>query len=259
MEAFRASRKHISANTSLKELQCLRTYFGFGISRGWCASNPAKAIKPPKSRPNEVVPYTPEQIAAILAASQHIGRTSYERLRARTMLLILRHTGLRISDALMLRKDQVRDGTFMLFTRKTGGHVLLPVPAELQDSLDRLPLPIGEESDTGYYFWNSHSTMKRLVNGAERLLQAVFKKSGVPDGHAHRFRHTLAIRILATGGTIENVARILGNTPAIAYQHYAPWCSRYQVRAREIIGRAYADDTGLLHRSDTKKKGIVIQ
>ena len=140
-DAFRASRKHVSANTSLKELPCLRSFFGFCASRRWCASNPAQAIKPPKSRPNEVVLYTKEQIAAILAASDQIGQQSYERLRAKALLLILRHTGLRISDALMLRKDRLRDGTIMLFTRKTGGHVLLPVPQELELALETLPLP----------------------------------------------------------------------------------------------------------------------
>lgn len=237
LESFRASRKHISANTSLKELQCLRSFFGYCVSRGWCAANPAKAIKPPKSRPNEVVPYTQEQITSVLAASELIGKTSYERSRARALLLILRHTGLRISDALMLRKDQVRDGTVMLFTRKTGGHVLLPIPDELHEALNRLPLPIGADSDTGYFFWNGHSNMKRLVNGAERLLHSVFRKSGVVDGHAHRFRHTLATELLAHGASEQDVADILGISPAIVRKHYGKWSQARQNRVFEMMRR----------------------
>ena len=44
-------------------------------------------------------------------------------------------------------------------------------------------------------------------------LAAVFKKSGVKNAHAHRYRHTLATRLLEQGATFEEVADILGNSP----------------------------------------------
>ena len=153
------------------------------------------------------------------------------------MFLILRHRALRISDAPMLRKDQVRDGTIMLFASKTGGHVLLPIPAELQEALEALPLPFGAESDTGYCFWNGRSKMKSLVNGAERLFQTVFKKSRVQDGHAHRFRHTLATELLAQGASEQDVADILGITPAIVRKHYGKWSQARRNRIFEMMRR----------------------
>ena len=137
----------------------------------------------------------------------------------------------------MLRKDQVRDGTIMLFTGKTGGHVLLPIPAELQEALEALPLPFGAKSDTGYCFWNGRSRMKSLVNGAERLLQAVFKKSGVQDGHAHRFRHTLATELLAQGASEQDVADVLGITPTIVRKHYGKWSQARRNRIFEMMRR----------------------
>jgi len=48
-----------------------------------------------------------------------------------------------------------------------------------------------------------------------RTMGAVFRKSGVPGAHAHRFRHTLATEILEAGGTFEDAAEILGNSSAI--------------------------------------------
>jgi predicted transcriptional regulator len=50
-----------------------------------------------------------------------------------------------------------------------------------------------------------------------------FKKSGVRNAHAHRFRHTLATRLLEQGATFEQVADILGNSPAIVRKHYGKW------------------------------------
>ena len=56
------------------------------------------------------------------------------------MILLLRHTGLRISDVATLARDRVPDGEIFLHTLKTGGQVLLPIPAELNAALDSVPL-----------------------------------------------------------------------------------------------------------------------
>jgi integrase len=45
----------------------------------------------------------------------------------------------------------------------------------------------------------------------------------VKKAHAHRYRHTLATRLLAEGASFERVADILGNTPAVVQKHYGKW------------------------------------
>ena len=51
----------------------------------------------------------------------------------------------------------------------------------------------------------------------------MFKKSGVKNAHAHRYRHTLATRLLEQGATFEQVADILGNSPDVVRKHYGKW------------------------------------
>ncbi|HXA65841.1 MAG TPA: tyrosine-type recombinase/integrase [Bryobacteraceae bacterium] len=51
----------------------------------------------------------------------------------------------------------------------------------------------------------------------------MFKASGVDGAHAHRFRHTLATKLLEAGESLEDVAEILGNSPNIIRKHYAKW------------------------------------
>ena len=43
------------------------------------------------------------------------------------------------------------------------------------------------------------------------------------SAHAHRYRHTLATRLLEQGATFEQVADILGNSPAVVRKHYGKW------------------------------------
>ncbi len=236
LEDFRRTRK-IALVTWKVELQALRTFFGYFLSRKWIAANPAKEIKVPRNiKPNEVVPYTFREESDILAACDQIGGAkyhrsgaAYERLRARAMVLLLRHTALRVSDVCTLRKGAVsRDQEkstwrVFLYTQKTGEPVFLPIPDELKLVLDTLPLPRNAAQDCPFYFWNGHSSRRAVVGIAGRTLAALFKKSGVKNAHAHRYRHTLATRLLEQGATFEQVADILGNSPAVVRKHYGKW------------------------------------
>ena len=66
-------------------------------------------------------------------------------------------------------------------------------------------------------------------------MAAVFKASGVPGAHAHRFRHTLATEVLEPGGTLEQAADILGGSEAIVRKHYAKWSQARQQRITNLM------------------------
>jgi site-specific recombinase XerD len=103
--------------------------------------------------------------------------------------------------------------------------VFLPIPESLKMVLDALPLPRNASRDCPYFFWNGVTSRRAVAGIAERTLsmvfKKVFKKSGVKNAHAHRFRHTLATRLLEQGATFEQVADILGNSPEVVRKHYA--------------------------------------
>jgi integrase/recombinase XerC len=247
LDAYRAGRG-LSPTTSMKELQTMRQFFAFCLERKWLDENPAKKIKAPRNiRPEEVTPYTQAELSKILAASDVIGRGPYERLRARAMVLLLRCTGLRISDVATLERDRIQGGQLLLHTQKTGGAVFLPLPEELRTALDTLPLPrAGMGTEARCFFWNGITSRRAVVGIAERTLAAVFTKSGVEGAHAHRFRHTLATEILARGGTEQDVADILGISAAVVRKHYAKWSQARQQRITKLLEAVYPG-TYLVH------------
>lgn len=132
LDKFRGARS-IKQITASKELEIFRVFLGFCFDRNWTKDNPAKKIKLPRHiKPNEVVPYTTAEIAAILKACDTFGKSAYERLRASAMILTLRYTALRIGDVSLLARDRIsRDGDrwrIFLRTEKSGQPVFLPVP-----------------------------------------------------------------------------------------------------------------------------------
>lgn len=239
LDAFRATRK-LGPLASLRELGRLRYFFRFCQKRKWIQDNPAAESEAPRNiRPPEVMPYTPEDIARMLAAAERIGKTTYERQRARTLLLLLRYTGLRITDAITLERDRIHGGRILLHTQKTGGTVFLAVPSELQKALDSLPAPRGAAGESRYYFWNGVTSTRALKGIAERTLAAVFRLAKVPGAHAHRFRHSLATEILARGGSEQDAADILGISAAIVRKHYAKWSQARQQRIDRLMEAVY--------------------
>ena len=138
LESFRADRA-ISSITSSKELQTFRQFFGFCFDRRWIGQNIARRIKGPRNiRPNDIEPYTSNEVTKILAACDVFGRGPYERVRARAIILLLRYTALRIGDVAMLGRDRVswdaerERWRVFIRTEKTGAAVFLPIPTELK-------------------------------------------------------------------------------------------------------------------------------
>ena len=248
LEDYKRTRR-IGLVTWKVELQALRTFFGYCVGHRWMTRNPAKEMNAPRNiKPNEVVPYTLPEERRILAACDQIGgahyqRTDaiYERQRARAMVLLLRNTALRISDVCTFRKDAVSwdpenlTWRVLVRTQKSGEPVFLPIPENLKLVLDALPLPRKAPQDCPYFFWNGHTAKRAVVGIAERALAAVFKKSGVKNGHAHRFRHTLATRLLEQGATFEQIADILGNSPAVVRKHYGKWSKGRQANIDRLM------------------------
>ena len=97
------------------------------------------------------------------------------------------------------------------------------------------------------------------VGIAERTLATVFKKSGVKDPHAHRYRHTLAKRLLEQGTTFEQVTDILGNSPAVFRKHYGKWAKGRQANIDWLMMAPFrtAGVHKLSHTRIKRKNGAV--
>ena len=110
LDAYRESRA-VNALSWSKELQLLRSFFGFCSKRKWCQENPACDMDMPSDpRPAPREPYTAAEITRILAACDTFGKAPYERLRAKAMILLMRKYGLRVSDVATLERSRVSNG-----------------------------------------------------------------------------------------------------------------------------------------------------
>ena len=115
-------------------------------------------------------------------------------------MLLLEHTGLRITIHYTFRKDKIADGKLLIYTAKTGEPVWIPLHTEVLRELEALPFRP---------FWSGNGLPKSAVANWQRTLARLFKLAGIRDmrtGIATPSRSGFYSRI-----SIEDVAVLLGH------------------------------------------------
>lgn len=230
-----------------KKLEALRTFFSYALSAGWIKENPASKIKPPQSTEPPVLPFTDDEMTAILQAiEKYPDKANAVRLRA--LVLLLRYSVLRITDAAMLSRERIKDEKLMLRTAKTGTVVYLPLPPFVIEALNACP-------GVKYPFWTGLSKPISAGSIWQRTFRRLFKLAGVPGGHPHRFRHSFAIGLLLAGVPIENVSTLLGHTSVkTTIKYYAPWVLARQQQLEDAVRKTWNPPTTVTQAAQQKHR-----
>lgn len=222
-----------------KKQERLRSVFKYARSRKIIESNPALELGKIVVKPKQVVPFTDDEMNAILKAAQATNPKTY------ALALLMRYSGLRISDATMLRLDRLDENRLSLRTQKAHKDISVLLPTPVVDALRAF-----EPTSKEYFFWNGITSLKAVTNlYRDHYFAPVFKVaklSGNP--HPHQLRHTFAIKLLTSGTSVENVAALLGNTPRIVWKHYAAWVKERQ----EALDQAVLKANGSHHPTPAK-------
>ena len=241
-DRYRETRD-VAPLTWSKELQVLRSFCEFAVRRDWLRRNFAREVESPKGlKSADREPYTEAEMVAMIQACDGIGHHPYERLRARAMVLVMRYTGLSMRNTFLLRRDQVRDGYLEVRRAKNGKPVKVPITRDLTAALNAVPAPRTADDPTcPYFFYHGRDEIdiEHAQRSMEGTMNAVFKRSSVPNAKTHRFRHTLATRMLEKGASFEDVAAVLGNSARIVEKHYAKWSRGRQERIDRYFRAAH--------------------
>jgi integrase/recombinase XerD len=242
LDRFRAQWKD-GAISGGKKLERLRAFGRFLVDRGWWRENLALKLKRPKVKDAPTMPFTRDEVSALLAACEQYtdshGRICQENAcRLRAFILLARYSALRISDAASCAVDRLSGNRLFLYTQKTGVPVSIPLPPFVVEALEACPR-ISER----HWFWTGVGSKETLAGNWRRTFRRLCKIAGVRGGHPHRFRDTLAVELLLDGMPIERVSILLGHSSVkITERHYAPWVEARQVQLESDLTRAWRSD-----------------
>jgi integrase/recombinase XerD len=221
--------KNLSA---LKKLELVRCFLRFAHDAGWIPDNPARKLKSPKITARPTMPYSREEMIRITGALDEYGLDgSRNRRRMRALVLLLRHSGLRIGDAVTLGCERITGDKLFLYTSKAGTPVYCPLPPFVITALEAA---IAQHER--FYFWTGNGKPKSIISDWQAKLKDLFVLAKVSNGHAHRFRDTFATELLLAGVPLERVSILLGHSSIrITERHYSPWVkSRQEQLERDV-------------------------
>jgi site-specific recombinase XerD len=254
LSRFRATWKD-GPRTAGKKLERLRAFFRFAHDRQWVESNPATRIKLPKVSICPTMPLTHEEMVKILTACDGLqltapieGRLNAHRLK--TLVLLMRYTGMRVSDAVTLTTDRLDGKRLFLYTQKTG----VPVYTVLPDSIVRALETTPRVTDTRY-FWTGNGKRESVVCHWQMRLKKLFDlaevSKGLGNAVSHRFRDTFAVELLLAGVPIERVSILLGHQSVrVTERHYNPWVRSRQEQLEADVASAWNRDPVLNQKMD---------
>lgn len=220
--SFRASWSN-KGLSGAKKLEHLKTFFSHCYDAGWIKKNEAKGIKRPKVDKVQVLPFTSDEFQKLLAGCEshpQLGR----RLQLRALVLLMRYSGLRLMDAVMLRRDRISDGMLDLYTAKSGTKVRLPLKPEVISALDAIP------QANEFYFWSGVGKPKSVANVWQYTFLQTCRRAKL-KGHSHQLRHSFAVGLLEQGVSLEDVSKLLGHQSLkVTERHYAAFTKVQQDR-----------------------------
>jgi integrase len=207
------------------DIAILSAAFNAALRQGHVSVNPCLAIEPLKNKPQRKGVFTPEQIAALLKASQG---------DMRGLILLAFYSGQRLLDCANLRwrdVDLVSDiKTIRFAVRKTGAEVITVVHPALEDYLLSLPTP---KSDDEYIFPTLAGRRASLLSKqfGELMHQAHIERGVIRErttygGRSvsalsfHSLRHSFSSILANAGVSEERRMALVGHASRDMHQKY---------------------------------------
>lgn len=210
----------VSKKTALNYLTGISSFWQWAVESGYCESNIARQVKPPKPEKRDIIPYTHKEISKLLLAAQD-GQLARRDI---AIILVLLDTGMRASELgnIKIKSVYFADRQILVFGKGSKERRLRISKATknaiirylnwrgcLQPSLCR-----------NEYLFIGKRNKKMTRNTVRLLCERLAIKSSVAHVFTHKFRYTFAIEFLRNGGNIFTLQKLLGHTTLDMVKRY---------------------------------------
>jgi integrase/recombinase XerC len=220
--AYLAHRAAEVERTSLaRGLSVVRTFVRFLERRGFAASPALAVLRAPKLPKSVPKPLSVADAAEMIGAPGEMATSAWQAKRDIALLTLLYGCGLRLSEALGLKRSEAPRGDLVTITGKGRKQRLVPVlpvvREAIADYLAACPYPLPPE---GPLFVGARGgpLHPRVV---QRQMQTLRGMLGLPEtATPHALRHSFATHLLGGGGDLRAIQELLGHASLSTTQRY---------------------------------------
>lgn len=230
-------KNKFSAATISRNIASLKAFYHYMYKEGLVFEDAAEALHAPKIEKKMPEILSTEEVVRLL--EQPSGNSPKE-IRDKAMLELLYATGIRVTELINLKVDDVNLQMGYLMCRDGGRERVIPFGNEAKSALLRYlegtRASMISDPDSVYLFANcSGQPMSR--QGFWKLIKFYAKKAGiVADITPHTLRHSFAAHLVENGADLRSVQEMLGHSDISTTQIYA---NMNHSRIREVYAKAH--------------------
>lgn len=221
IRSFLASRKtdDYSNTSSARTLSGIKSFYKFLNYSTGKTSNvifSARSPKKPKPLPKAL---TQSDTFTSIDHIEDFAKSDWQGLRDRALLLLIYSSGMRISEALSIKKEHLHDRHIKIVGKGNKERLIPWIPAAkalVERYLEQVPHHI----ENGSVFLSERGKPMARATFAKQL-QTLRRSMGLPEHLTpHAFRHSFATHLLENGADLRAIQELLGHASLSTTQRY---------------------------------------
>jgi integrase/recombinase XerD len=212
----------LSSRTTGRNLSAIRMFFRFLVREEVLRMDPTVNIESPKIRPHLPSVLSIAEVDALLAQPNIFDARG---LRDKTMLELLYATGVRVSELVALKVENVNlEVGYLVAFGKGSKERVVPLGESAQDCLREYLLsgrPILLKANTSHYLFLNSSGRALTRQGFWKIVRRYALGAGIAKKLSpHTLRHSFATHLLERGADLRSVQMMLGHSDISTTQIY---------------------------------------
>lgn len=214
-------REGRAAATVSRYIASFKGFFEYCQKKGIISVDPAERLKPPKVEKKFPQILTMQETQSLMNATDG---QSVKGIRDRAMLELIYATGIRVSELLALKMEDVNLSMEYVVCHEKAKDRVIPFGSAakkaLEQYLDSTRAQMMGENESTYLFVNcSGTSMSR--QGFWKLIKHYADKAGIEkEITPHTFRHSFAAHLLENGADVHSVQQMMGHSDISTTQMY---------------------------------------
>jgi len=218
---YELSERHLSRPTIARRISSLKNFFKFLLKDKVILSLDISIFKSPKLKRNFPKSIDSDLVAKALSSLMDGKNDQWINLRDRAVMLLLYGAGLRISEALSIKKKDAPDGDWLRVVGKGNKYrdvPLLPIICDgVREYLDLCPYDVNEDAPL-FLGKRGGSLSPRII---QRRIENLRYELGLPSHTTpHALRHAFATHLLSGGADLRAIQQLLGHSSLSTTQRY---------------------------------------
>ena len=218
---YELSERHLSRPTIARRISSLKNFFKFLLKDKVILSLDISIFKSPKLKRNFPKSIDSDLVAKALSSLMDAKNDQWINLRDRAVMLLLYGAGLRISEALSIKKKDAPVGDWLRVVGKGNKYrdvPLLPIICDgVREYLDLCPYDVDEDAPL-FLGKRGGSLSPRII---QRRIENLRYELGLPSHTTpHALRHAFATHLLSGGADLRAIQQLLGHSSLSTTQRY---------------------------------------